>query len=49
MQLMWEMVYVPYIVVHYKYDHRLFRRYTRNALERLFTDRLFADDGALLA
>jgi len=37
------------IVAHYKYDHCLFRRYTRNALERLFTDCLFADDGALLA
>jgi len=34
------------IVAHYKYDHCLFRR---NALERLFTDCLFADDGALLA
>jgi len=37
------------IVAHYKYIYCLFRRYTRNALERLFTDRLFADDGALLA
>ena len=37
------------ITVHYKYDQRLFRRYTRNAMLRQLTECLFADDGALLA
>ena len=35
--------------LHYKYDHRLFRRYIGNALKRRITECLFADDGALLA
>ena len=34
------------ITVHYKYDQRLFRRYTRNAMLRWLTECLFA---ALLA
>ena len=37
------------IDVRYKYDQKLFRRYTRNANERKITECLFADDGALLA
>ena len=37
------------ITVHYKYDQRLFRRYTRNAMINWMTECLFADDGALLA
>ena len=37
------------ITVHYKYDQRLFRRYTRNAMLRWLIECLFADDGALLA
>ena len=35
--------------VRYKYDEKLFRRYTRNASERTITECQFADDGALLA
>ena len=37
------------ITIKYKYDQKLFRRYTRNANERKITECLFADDGALLA
>ena len=37
------------ITVKYKYDHKLFWRYTRNARERKITECLFADDWALLA
>ena len=37
------------ITDHYKYDQRLFRRYTRNSMLRWLTECLFADDGALLA
>ena len=33
----------------YKYDHKLFRRYTRNAVEKKVTGCFFANDGALLA
>ena len=33
----------------YKYDHKLFRRYTSNAVGRKLTGCFFADDGALLA
>ena len=42
---------VPGIGVNlkYKYDEKLFRRYTRNAMERKLTECLFADDGAILA
>jgi len=39
---------VALYIVHYKYDHQLFRRYTRNALKRRITECLFVDDGALL-
>ena len=35
--------------LHFKYDEKLFRRYSRNAQVRLLTECLFADDGALLA
>ncbi len=35
--------------LHFKYDEKLFRRYTRNAQVRMLTECLFADDGALLA
>ena len=35
--------------LHFKYDEKLFRRYTRNAQVRLLTECLFTDDGALLA
>jgi len=34
--------------VHYKYDQKLFRGYTRNAIMSWLTECLFADDGALL-
>ena len=37
------------IALRFKYDEKLFRRYTRNADERKLTECLFADDGALLA
>ncbi len=37
------------INIKYKYDEKLFRRYTRNAMERKLTECLFADDGAILA
>ena len=37
------------ITLSYKYDRKLFRRYTRNASMRVLTECLFADDGALLA
>ena len=37
------------VTVKYKYDERLFRRYTRNASERRVTECQFADDSALLA
>ena len=37
------------ITVMYKYDEKLFRRYTRNACERKVTECQFADDAALLA
>jgi len=37
------------ITVKYKYDEKLFRRYTRNASERKITECQFADDAALLA
>ena len=37
------------ITVHYKYDQKLFRRYTRNAMMSWLTECLFADDGALLS
>ncbi len=33
----------------YKYDEKLFRRYTRNVMEGMLTECLFADDGAILA
>ena len=33
----------------YKYDGKLFRRYTRNANVRVMTECLFADDGALVS
>ena len=36
------------IIVRYKYDEKLFRRYTRNACERKVTKCQFADDAALL-
>ena len=35
--------------LHFKYEERLFRRYTRNAQVRMLTECLFPDDGALLA
>ena len=35
--------------LRYKYDHKLFKRYTRNAVEKKFTGCFFAGDGALLA
>ncbi len=35
--------------LHFKYDEKLFRWYTRNAQVRMRTEYLFADDGALLA
>ena len=35
--------------MRYKYDHKLFRWYTRNAVERKLTGCFFADDDALLA
>ena len=35
--------------LRYKYDHKLFRQYTRNAVERKLTGCFFAADGALLA
>ena len=35
--------------LRYKYDHKLFRQYIRNAVERKLTGCFFADDGALLA
>ena len=37
------------IALWFKYDEKLFRRYTRNVDERKLTECLFADDGALLA
>ena len=37
------------ITLKYKYDQKLFGRYTRNESERKVTECLFADDGALLA
>ena len=37
------------VTVKYKYDGKLFRRYTRNAIERRVTECQFADDSALLA
>ena len=37
------------ITVRYKYDDKLFRRYTRNACERKATECQFVDDAALLA
>ena len=37
------------VKLRYKYDHKLFRLYTRNAVERKLTGCFFADDGALLA
>ena len=37
------------IALWFKYDEKLFRRYTRNADERKLTECLFADDGTLLA
>ena len=37
------------IKLRYKYDKKLFRRYTRNAEESTLSSCLFADDGALLA
>ncbi len=37
------------VTVKYKYDEKLFRRYTRNASERRVTECQFADDSALLA
>ena len=39
------------INIKYKYDGKLFRRYTRNtcSYERRITECLFADDGALLS
>ena len=37
------------ITIHCKYDQRLFRRHTRNAMLRWLTECLFADDGTLLA
>ena len=42
---------VPGIGVNlkYKYDKTLFRRFTRNALERKLTECLLADDGMILA
>ena len=37
------------IALNFKYDQKLFRRYTRNANVKLLMECLFADDGALLA
>ena len=37
------------VKLRYKYDHKLFRRYTRNVVERKVTGCFFADDGALHA
>ena len=37
------------VTVKYKYDEKLFMRYTRNASERRVTECQFADDSALLA
>ena len=37
------------VTVKYKYDGKLFRRYTRNRIERRVTEFQFADDRALLA
>ena len=37
------------IALWFKYDEKLFRRYTRNADERKLTECLFAEDGTLLA
>ncbi len=34
------------INLEYKYDGKLFRRYTRNATVRKLTECVFADDGA---
>ena len=37
------------ITIKYKFDKKLFRRYTRNACERKLTECQFADDAALLS
>ena len=37
------------VMLKFKVDKKLFRRYTRNAEQRKLTECLFADDGALLA
>ncbi len=37
------------ITLNFKYDQKLFRRYTRNANVKLLRECLFPDDGALLA
>ena len=37
------------VELKYKLDKKLFRRYTRNALQRELTECAFVDDGALLA
>ncbi len=37
------------ITLNFKYDQKLFRRYTRNANVKLLMECLFPDDGALLA
>ena len=37
------------ITIKYKYDKKLFRKYTRNACEKKLTECQFADDAALLS
>ena len=37
------------VKINYKYDEKIFRRYTRNAQSRTLTECQFADDAALLA
>ena len=37
------------VMINYKYDKKLFRRYTRNSTERLLTDCQYADAAALLS
>ena len=37
------------ITIKYKYDKKLFRKYTRNACERKLTECQFADDAALFS
>ena len=36
------------VTINYKYDKKLFRRYTSNSTEMLLTESQYADDAALL-